>query len=108
MAGSFDENKAYAAQEDVYFDDGREIELLHYVYGRADLDELRGSPQRVLAAIDDFGREKKYLMNVGEDKGRIVADLIANKKPETIVSLAYSGPLSLSRLTRAHETDNHE
>jgi len=87
MAASFDEKKAYVAQEEVYFDDGREIELLHFVYGRPNIDELRGNPQKVLAAIDEYGRAKKYLMNVGEDKGRIVSDLIAKEKPETMVEL---------------------
>ncbi|KAK2006587.1 S-adenosyl-L-methionine-dependent methyltransferase [Colletotrichum eremochloae] len=83
----FDESKAYAVQEDVFFDDGREIELLHFVYGQPDLDEIRGSPERVLKAIDDFGRTKKYLMNVGEDKGKIVTDLIAEVKPKVMVEL---------------------
>lgn len=87
MPTAFDSTKAYAEQEDVFFDDGREIELLHYVYGRSDIDELRGSPERVLAAIDDFGRTKKYLMNVGEYKGKIVSDLIREAKPKTMVEL---------------------
>jgi catechol O-methyltransferase len=83
----FDKNKAYAEQEeDVYFDDGREIELLHFVFNKHDLDDLRGSPEKVLAAIDEYGRTKKYLMNVGEDKGRIVTDLIAETKPKVMVS----------------------
>jgi catechol O-methyltransferase len=83
----FDKNKAYAEQEeDVYFDDGREIELLHFVFNKPDLDDLRGSPEKVLAAIDEYGRTKKYLMNVGEDKGRIVTDLIAEVKPKVMVS----------------------
>ncbi|KAF6842159.1 catechol o-methyltransferase [Colletotrichum plurivorum] len=83
----FDESKAYASQEDVFFDDGREIELLHFVYGQPDIDDIRSSPERVLEAIDDFGRTKKYLMNVGEDKGKIVTDLIAEVKPEVMVEL---------------------
>ncbi|KAF9881789.1 hypothetical protein CkaCkLH20_00935 [Colletotrichum karsti] len=83
----FDESKAYAVQEDVFFDDGREIELLHFVYSQPDIDEIRGKPERVLAAIDDFGRSKKYLMNVGEDKGKIVTDLIAEVKPKIMVEL---------------------
>lgn len=83
----FDQKKAYAPQEDIFFDDGREIELLHHVYGREDLDELRRSPQRILAAIDEYARSKKYLMNVGEDKGKIVADLIAETKPKVMVSI---------------------
>ena len=81
----FDKNKAYAEQEEVFFDDGREIELLHFVYGKPDIEEIRGSPSRVLAAVDEFARTKKYLMNVGEDKGKIVSDLIAEVKPETMV-----------------------
>lgn len=81
----FDETKAYAPQEEVFFDDGREIELLHYVYNRSDIDELRDNPAKVLQAIDEYGRSQKYLMNVGEDKGKVVTDLIAEVKPETMV-----------------------
>ncbi|KAK4546140.1 hypothetical protein LTR36_002277 [Oleoguttula mirabilis] len=83
----FDQSKAYTEQEEVFFDDGREIELLHFVYGRADIDQIRGNPARVLQAIDEYGRTKKYLMNVGEDKGKIVTDLIAEVKPQTMVEL---------------------
>nr|DBA07240.1 TPA_exp: O-Methyl transferase [Ascochyta fabae] len=87
--GSFDQSKAYAAQEEegAFFDDGREIELLHFVYSHPNIDKIRGSPENVLAAIDEYGRTKKYLMNVGEDKGRIVTDLIADVKPKTMVEL---------------------
>jgi hypothetical protein len=81
----FDESKAYASQEDVFFDDGRETELLRFIYDKPDIDEIRGSPEKVLAAIDEFGRTQKYLMNVGEDKGKIVSNLIAEVKPETMV-----------------------
>lgn len=83
----FDESKAYAAQEEeVYFDDGREIELLHFVYSRPNIEDLRGNPEKVLAAIDEYGRTKRYLMNVGEDKGKIVTDLIKERKPKIMVS----------------------
>ncbi|KAF9692373.1 hypothetical protein EKO04_009500 [Ascochyta lentis] len=87
--GSFDQSKAYAAQEEegAFFDDGREIELLHFVYSHPNIDKIRGSPENVLAAIDEYGRTKRYLMNVGEDKGRIVTDLIADVKPKTMVEL---------------------
>lgn len=82
---TFNEDKAYKPQEEVFFDDGREIELLHFVYSQDDLNEIRGSPERVLAAIDEYGRTRKYLMNVGEDKGKIVIDLIAKTKPKLMV-----------------------
>ncbi|KAF2474792.1 putative O-methyltransferase [Lindgomyces ingoldianus] len=86
---SFEKAKAYAPQEGGtgFFDDGREIELLHFMYSHPTLDSIRGSPTNVLAAIDEFGRTKKYLMNVGEDKGRIVANLIAEVKPKVMVEL---------------------
>ncbi|KAI9854892.1 MAG: hypothetical protein M1824_006524 [Vezdaea acicularis] len=83
----FNQEKAYASQEDVYYDDGREIELLHFVYNHPSLADIRGSPTRVLQAIDEYGRKKKYLMNVGEDKGKIVTDLIAEVKPQIMVEL---------------------
>ncbi|KAK7184112.1 hypothetical protein DPSP01_001249 [Paraphaeosphaeria sporulosa] len=85
--GTFDQTKAYAPQEETFFDDGREIELLHFIYSHPKIQQIRGSPKEVLAAIDEFGRTKKYLMNVGEDKGRIVCDLIADVKPKTMVEL---------------------
>jgi catechol O-methyltransferase len=53
---------------------------------------VRGSPSAVLKAIDEFGRTKKYLMNVGEDKGRIVTDLIQESRPEIMLELGgYCG-----------------
>lgn len=84
---TFDQNRAYAEQKEVFFDDGREIELLHFVYGKAEINEIRGCPARVLQAIDEFGRSKKYLMNVGADKGKIVTELIAEVKPRVMVLL---------------------
>ncbi|KAJ9644306.1 hypothetical protein H2204_001657 [Knufia peltigerae] len=83
----FNLEKKYQEQEETFFDDGREIELLHFIYSNPDIETIRNSPTKVLAAIDNFARTKKYLMNVGEDKGRIVADLIAEVKPEVMVEL---------------------
>ncbi len=104
----FDDSKAYQAQEEEgkkfvsdardsigtcssltasKFDDGREIELLHFVYGHSLIDNIRASPQGVLKAIDEYGRSTKYLMNVGHDKGKIVVDLIAEHQPQVMVEL---------------------
>lgn len=70
------------------FNDGREIELLHHVYSQPNLEtELRGHPRRILDIIDEFARNKRYLMNVGSFKGKVVCDLIADLKPETMVEL---------------------
>ena len=77
----------YYTDNSCKFDDGREIELLHFVYGHPSVGEIRGSPQKLLEAIDEYGRTKKYLMNVGDDKGRIVTNLIADSKPQVMVEL---------------------
>ncbi|KAI9818382.1 MAG: hypothetical protein M1827_000440 [Pycnora praestabilis] len=85
----FEDHKAYVAQEEDtnFFDDGREIELLHFVYGHPSISDIRGCPAAVLKAVDEYARTRKYLMNVGEDKGEIVSDLIAEVKPQTMVEL---------------------
>lgn len=84
---NFDSAKAYAPQEvgTAFFDDGREIELLHYVYSHPNLESIRGSSEKLPETIDEYGRTKKYLMNVGEDKGRIVCDRIQEVRPKTMV-----------------------
>ena len=71
----------------IKFDDGREVELLHFIYGHESISEFQNSPSQILKAIDEFSRTKRYLMNVGEDKGRIVTDLIAEIKPQVMVEL---------------------
>jgi catechol O-methyltransferase len=86
----FNPSKAYVPKEKegtAFFDDGGEIELLHFVYSHLDLENIRGSPENVLKAIDEYGRTKKYLMNVGEDKVGVVCDLIADVKPPVMVKL---------------------
>ena len=53
---------------------------------------IRGSPAKILQAIDEFGRTRKYLMNVGEEKGKIVTNLIREVKPRTMIELGgYCG-----------------
>ncbi|MCJ1286754.1 hypothetical protein MMC26_006100 [Xylographa opegraphella] len=107
----FDEKKAYVAQEEegtAFFDDGREIELLHFLYSHPSIDEIRGSPSKMLQAIDEYGRTKKYLMNVGEDKGKIVTDLIAEIKPKTMVELGgYVGYSALLFGNAVREAGGH-
>ncbi|KAG6072142.1 hypothetical protein E4U16_005626 [Claviceps sp. LM84 group G4] len=84
----FDNKTAYAEQEEVYFDDGRETELIRGILGSSDCEKMRGSPRKVLAAIDAFGR-KKYLMNIGQEKGAIVTKLIASHKPKVMVRISF-------------------
>jgi len=46
-------------------DDGREDALLAYVFARPDLEELRGKPLKVAAAIDEFSFKTEFLISVG-------------------------------------------
>jgi catechol O-methyltransferase len=74
------------------FDDGREEELVEFVTNHRDKINIHGSPMNVLQSIDEFGRTKKYLMNVGDDKGSIVTALIREHKPKTMIELGgYCG-----------------
>lgn len=46
----------------------------------------------MLEAIDEYGQTKKYLMNVGEFKAKIVTDLIKEVRPQVMVELGgYCG-----------------
>jgi Predicted O-methyltransferase len=87
------------------FDDGREIELLHFVYSQSNLDEIHGHPRKVLDVIDEFAKSKRYLMNVGHAKGKIVTDLIEEVKPKTMIELGgyvgYSTILFADAVRRA-------
>lgn len=67
--------------------DGRETDLLHYVFSRPDLEEMRGSPSKVLQAIDDYSEQYNYLMNIGSTKGEYICSLIAENKPSTMIEL---------------------
>lgn len=58
---------------------------MRYIFARPDLDTLRDNPRAVINAIDDYCRTQAYLMNVGPDKGKIVTDLIAKVKPDTMI-----------------------
>ncbi|TVY82062.1 putative catechol O-methyltransferase [Lachnellula suecica] len=85
----FDGAKAYKAWEvdGKYFGDGREVALLEHIYGHPLLHELRGNPQKVLAAIDVFAQTVTGLINIGDTKGTIVTHLIDEHKPATILEL---------------------
>lgn len=67
--------------------DGREVDLLHYVFARSDIKELRGSPTKVLAAIDEYHEQFNKLMNIGPAKGAFIADIIAEHKPCVMIEL---------------------
>src|SRR5262245_47146445 len=68
--------------------DGREARLAEYVVARA----RRGDPADVIRVIDEFGYEKSFLINVGDEKGRILDAAVAAAKPARVLELgAYCG-----------------
>lgn len=67
--------------------DGREIALLHYIFSRPDLKELRGHPDKILAAIDEYVEKHNRLMNIGPHKGAYISKLIAEQKPSVMIEL---------------------
>ncbi|KAK6334535.1 hypothetical protein TWF730_003749 [Orbilia blumenaviensis] len=99
MAGS---GKYVAKDEGTFYDDGREEECLEFVQSKPN---LQGKPDAVLEAIDEFGRTRKYLMNIGVEKGKIVRDVIANEQPTTMVELG--GYCGYSAIAFAAEMKRH-
>ncbi|KAF7591614.1 hypothetical protein BBP40_001314 [Aspergillus hancockii] len=77
----------YKPEEDVFYDDGREDALLKFIDTHPQRSEIQGSPEAVLAVIDEYGRTQDFLMNVGAHKGKIVTDLIAKERPRTVVEV---------------------
>lgn len=67
--------------------DGREQELLKFIQTHPKYPEMKGSPEAVLAAIDEFGCTKDFLMNVGQEKGSVVTRLIAEEQPKTFLEI---------------------
>ena len=87
--------------------DGREERLLEFIRTHKNYSKMQGSPEIVLAAIDEYGRTSDFLMNVGVEKGRIVAeDLIPKFEPDLMVELGgyvgYSALLFGAALKRVN------
>lgn len=67
--------------------DGREPQLLEFIRKHPRYDDMKNSPDAVLAAIDEFACTQDFLMNVGREKGRVVTDLIARQNPSTLLEI---------------------
>lgn len=68
--------------------DGREARLAEYVLRRT----RRGDAAAVLRAIDEYGYNESFLINVGDKKGTILDEAIARTRPARILELGtYCG-----------------
>ncbi|CAI7630625.1 unnamed protein product [Penicillium glandicola] len=101
-----DQNQFYKPEEMIFHNDGREERLLEFIRAHPAYGEMQGNPEKILAAIDQYGRTIDFLMNVGKEKGRIVAEeLIPEFEPDLMVELGgyvgYSTLLFGAALKRA-------
>jgi catechol O-methyltransferase len=80
--------------------DGREERFLQYVRARA----RPGDPEDVIRAIDTFGYDESFLINVGDEKGAILDDAVRRAAPRRILELgAYCGNSALRMAVVAPE-----
>ena len=78
--------------------DGRERECLAYVQSDP---RTKHNPAAVVAAIDEFAYKNKWLMNVGDVKGKILDECLERAQPRTLLELgAYIGYSSLRMIQR--------
>ncbi|WRT66054.1 uncharacterized protein IL334_003006 [Kwoniella shivajii] len=106
-------------QGTVFHGDGREEALLKHLQSLPDLSPestaklpLQERSQRVLNAIHEFGKgENRYLMSVGDTKGRQVESLVREKKPKLILELGtyvgYSGISFARHLLEIHPNSTY-
>jgi len=68
--------------------DGREARLAEYVLARA----RHGDGADVIRVIDEFGYNQSILINVGDEKGRILDAAVAKARPARVLELGtYCG-----------------
>jgi catechol O-methyltransferase len=68
--------------------DGRELALARHVEAEA----LLGDPDDVIRVIDDFAYHRSFLINVGDEKGKILDAAIRRTKPRQLLELGtYCG-----------------
>ncbi|HJU21577.1 MAG TPA: O-methyltransferase [Casimicrobiaceae bacterium] len=77
--------------------DGREEACARFVVANAAKGDLDGA----IAAIDRFAYRKKFLVNVGDEKGALLDDALARAKPKRALELgAYVGYSALRTIRK--------
>lgn len=79
------------------FGDGREVAVRDHVIEQAPA----GDPDAVLAAMDDFARNRAMLVNVGDEKGLILDAAVAQAQPKLVLELGTYCGYSAVRMARA-------
>lgn len=70
-----------------YRQDGREHIVIDHVLSQA--ERLKGQPEAILAAIDEWSEQNKILMTIGSkaERGGRVMEVISERKPDVMVEL---------------------
>ncbi|XP_073484925.1 catechol O-methyltransferase-like [Aquarana catesbeiana] len=74
----------------------REQRILEFVLQNA----VHGNPQSVLDHIDKYCREKEWAMNVGDEKGLILDNMLQETNPSTVLELGTYCGYSAIRIAR--------
>jgi catechol O-methyltransferase len=77
--------------------DGREEAVRAYVLERAPAGDLDAA----IATIDEFAYRRKFLINVGDEKGKLLDDAIARAKPKLALELGTYCGYGALRMARA-------
>ena len=79
---------------------GRELAVTRHVERTA----RKGDPESVIASMDAFAKERRFLMNVGAEKGDILVDQLVSVRANRVLELGaycgYSAVLMGARLKR--------
>lgn len=81
--------------------DGREQALADYVCAHA----RKGDIDDVIRAIDEFCYNKSYLINIGDEKGRILDRAVAAAHPDRLLELGTYCGYSALRIARVMPAD---
>jgi catechol O-methyltransferase len=67
--------------------DGREEKLWVFILNHPHFEELKGSPQKLLQAIDEFSATEHFLISIGAHKSQVLSETLEKEKPSAIVEL---------------------
>ncbi|KAF1923396.1 catechol O-methyltransferase [Didymella exigua CBS 183.55] len=79
-----------------------ELALLKYVYTRSDLEKIRGDPDAVCNAIDDFAATiPRGLMTIGAEKRTFITHMLATAEPAPTTFLEFGSYVGYSAICLA-------
>ncbi|KAJ6287536.1 S-adenosyl-L-methionine-dependent methyltransferase, partial [Bipolaris maydis] len=79
-----------------------ELALLKYVYSRPDLEQIRGNPDAVCNAIDDFAATiPRGLMTIGAEKREFITNLLTAAEPAPTLFLEFGSYVGYSAICLA-------